>query len=143
MLLLIILAFFLVRRYRRQRSLFETESDGAKLSKYRESDMSTAPTVLVRPTTPSMPEADGVPLSEAMGRPVEPWEVRSELDGKQVVPEKKVNSGNVLGEAMRKESEALPPVAELPGSEPEQKPDAVAGLIEEAMVAPLNLRPRK
>lgn len=104
--------------------------------------MSTTPTVLVRPTTPSMPEADGVPVSEAMGRPVEPWELRSELDGKQVVPEKKANSGNVLGEAMRKESEALPPVAELPGSEPEPKPDAAAGLIEEAMVAPLNLRPK-
>jgi hypothetical protein len=76
-----------------------------------------------------MPEADGAPVSEVMGRPVEPWKLRSELDGKQVVPG-------------RNESEVLPPLAELPGSEPEPKRNAAAGLIEEAMVAPLNLRPK-
>jgi len=140
-LFLIVLAFLLLRR--RQRSRFEIGSDGAKLSKQRESDMSTAPPVLIQPTTPSMPEADGAPVSEVMGRPVAPWELRSELDGKQVVPGGKAKSGNLPGEAMPKESEALSPIAELPGSEPETKRDAAAGPIEEAMVAPLNLRPKK
>jgi len=89
-----------------------------------------------------MAEADGAPVSEVMGRPVEPWKLRSELDGKEVVPGRKAKSGNVLGESTRKESEALPHAVELPGSEPEPKPDAETGLIEEAMVAPLNLRPK-
>jgi hypothetical protein len=74
-----------------------------------------------------MPEADGAPVSEVMGRPVAQWELSSELDGKPVVP---------------KESEVLPPVAELPGSEPEPGRDAADRPIEEAMVAPLNLRPK-
>jgi len=84
------------------------------------------------------------------GRPVAPWKLRSELDGKQrseldgkqVVPGRKAKSGNVLGEATRRESEALLPVAELPGSEPKPKRNAAAGPIEEAMVAPLRLRPK-
>jgi hypothetical protein len=37
----------------------------------------------VRPRTPSMPEADSVPVAEAESRPAAPWMLRSELDGKQ------------------------------------------------------------
>ena len=139
---MIVLAFLLLLRRRRRRSRLEIGSGGAKLSKQRESDMSTAPSVLVRPTTPSMAEAEGVPVSEVKGRPVAPWKLRSELAGKQVGPGRKAKSGNALGKAMQKESEALPPVAELPGSEPEPKRDAAAKPIEEAMVAPLRLRPK-
>jgi hypothetical protein len=89
-----------------------------------------------------MPEADGVPVSEMMGRPAEPWKMRSELDGKQVIPGRRPESGGVLGEDALKETGGLPPIVELPGSEPEPKRDAVTGRIEDAMVAPLRLRPK-
>jgi hypothetical protein len=38
----------------------------------------------VRPRTPSVPEVDSVPVGEVDGRPVAPWVLRSELDGKEV-----------------------------------------------------------
>lgn len=87
-----------------------------------------------------MAEADGLPVSEVVGRPVAPWKLRSELDGKQVVPGRKTGSDKVPGEATRNERNALPPVAELPGSEPIRDPGP--GHVEEAMVAPLRLRPK-
>jgi hypothetical protein len=143
-LLFIALAFFLFRRRKHQRSRSTINSDGAKLSKQRDSDISIKSPVLAAATTPPMPEADGVPVSEMMGRPAEPWKLRSELEGRQVGPgtEAESGTGSLRGEAAREESDALPSVAELPGSEPEPNRNAAPGLVEEAMVAPLNLRPR-
>ena len=133
---LVLMAFFLGRRRRRQPQT-DAEVHDAKVSKLskkqRESDMSTS--------SPSMPEADGfpvaaaAPIAEVKGTPAEPWVLRSELDGTQVDPSqhKAAPSLNFVPSV---------PVAELPGSSPPSRGGPKGEMVEDAMVAPLSVRPR-
>jgi hypothetical protein len=75
---------FLFRRRRRRPQIADEK-------KLRDSGLSTSPMKpgglgeYTRPRTPSMPEADGVPVVETDGQPAAPWMLRSELDGKEAL----------------------------------------------------------
>jgi hypothetical protein len=66
---------------------------------------------------PEEPEADGQPLSEADGRPVQqPWDLRTELEGSGL-PSSNYTANGGFGSAGAQQGRRNGSIAELPGSD--------------------------
>ncbi|KAK7409603.1 hypothetical protein QQX98_008198 [Neonectria punicea] len=121
-LIALIALFFLLRR-RRRHSPPEIENGsvngsvgGTKHSKDSKRESSDCHPSAI-PNGPIPSEIDGKPVSEVQGKAADPSNVRSELDGREVVSDTAATGGKSKGRTRK-----LSPVAELPGSETFQIP---------------------